>query len=373
MDEIIALRHNLHSYPELSGNENKTSITLINYLLKYPPDELHKDIGGRGIAAIYNGKVQGKTVLVRCDMDAVPIQEKNDIPYKSKNECVAHLCGHDGHMAIVSGIAKRLKENPIEKGRVILFYQPEEENGKGAKRSVEELRKLNLVPDCAFAIHNMPKYPFGSIILGKYTFSAASKGIIIKLFGRNAHAAYPESGINPSNAVAELIQILNGLNQLKIFNQLVLATIIHVRIGEIAFGISPGYAEVMATLRAFDNFDMIKAIELCEKEVKEIASKNSLTCEVSYTDDFPATACNPDLTREIEDIANAQKRNVIYLSQPNRWSEDFAHFTSAFPAVIFGLGAGENHPDLHTNNYDFPDEIIPIGIEILEDLARKLT
>ncbi|NOU17601.1 MAG: amidohydrolase [Bacteroidales bacterium] len=372
MDEIINLRHELHRNPELSGNEKLTAKRIVQFLSNYKPDELYTDIAGSGVAAVYNGKEVGATLLFRCDMDALPVEEHNALPYKSMNNGVSHQCGHDGHMAMVSGLAKRLHENPIGKGRVVLFYQPEEENGKGAKESINELRELGLLTDFAFAIHNMPKYPFGSIVLGKYTFSAASKGVIIKLTGKNAHAAYPESGINPSEAVAEIIQVLNGVKYIKLFSEYILATIVHVQVGDVAFGTSPGYAEVMVTLRAFDKDHMRKLSDYAVSSTQNIAAKHKLEVDIQFTDEFPAADCNPELSNIVEVIAKKQSREVIFINQPNRWSEDFAHFTSALPSIIFGLGVGENHPDLHTNSYDFPDEIIPYGVELMEGIINHI-
>jgi len=276
MRDIIKLRHELHSNPEISGNEILTGKRIVRFLSNYKPDELHTGISGNGIAAVYKGKEVGPTLLFRCDMDALPIEEVSELSYKSRNNNIAHLCGHDGHMAIVSGLAKRLFEKPMSKGKVILFYQPEEENGQGAKKSVKELFNLGLIPDFAFAIHNMPKFPFGSIILGKYTFSAASKGVTIRLTGKNSHAAFPENGINPSSAVAEIIHVLNGIKEINLFKEFILATIIHVRIGDIAFGTSPGYAEVMATLRAFNNSDMQKLSDFATSSITSIAAKHGL-------------------------------------------------------------------------------------------------
>lgn len=371
MEDLINLRHELHRNPEISGNEKLTAKRIVQFLSNYKPDELYTDIAGSGVAAVYNGKEVGSTLLFRCDMDALSIEEHNKKPYKSVNTGVAHLCGHDGHMAMVSGLAKKLHENPIGKGRVVLFYQPEEENGKGAKESINELKKLGLLPDFAFAIHNMPKYPFGNIILGKYTFSAASKGMIIKLTGQNSHAAFPENGINPSAAVAEIIQILNGVKYIKFFREYILVTIIHVRVGDVAFGTSPGYAEVMVTLRAFDEAHMKKLSDYAVSSTKTIAAKHKLKVNIQFTDEYPAADCNPELSDIVEVIAKQQNKEVIFVNQPNRWSEDFAHFTSALPSVIFGLGVGENHPDIHTNSYDFPDEVIPYGVEMMEGIINQ--
>lgn len=372
MDRIIKLRQELHQNPELSGDEKETSSRLAKFLSKYQPSEIHLGIAGSGIVAVYKGKEEGPTLLFRCDMDALPIQETSDKSYKSLINGVAHLCGHDGHMAMVSGLAVKLHEIPIKKGRVILLYQPEEENGKGAVKSISDLEKLNLKPDFAFAIHNIPKHPLGSVILGRYTFSAASKGVTIKLKGRNAHAAYPESGISPALAIAEIIQSFSKVKELVRFKDFILLTIVHSRLGEPAFGTSPGEGIVLSTLRAFDNDDMGKLTQFVESTSKDIANKFNLNLDISYSEEFPATECDKKLTVIVENCAKEIGLEVINLDQPNRWSEDFAHFTSQFPSVIFGIGDGMNHPDLHTNSYDFPDEIISTGIGLMEAICRKI-
>lgn len=371
MEELIRLRRELHRNPELSGSERATAKRIRFFLSRYKPHELYSGIAGEGMAAVYNGSEEGPTLLFRCDMDALPIQERNTLPYSSSVPGVAHLCGHDGHMAMVSGMAVRLSQNPIKKGRVVLFYQPEEETGKGAEKSIDRLVDLGLTPTYTFAIHNMPKYPTGSLVIGHNTFSSASKGFVVRLFGKESHAAYPESGLNPALAVSDLIRGLLTLEQENQFEDFVLVTLIHARIGEVAFGTSPGYAEIMATLRAFHNPDMellsVKAIEL----VESIAAKHGLRVETQFTEEFPASVCDEELTSVLEGIAGEQNRKLISMEQPNRWSEDFAHFTVAFPSLIFGLGLGENHPDLHTPHYDFPDSLIDSGVDVFEAIVRK--
>ncbi len=371
MKEIIQLRHDLHKHPELSGNEIRTAKQLLEFLSKYNPNKIITHIGGNGIAAVYKGREYGPTLLFRCDMDALPIQETSDLAYKSSTDGVAHLCGHDGHMAMISGLAKKLHDEPLMRGRVILFYQPEEENGKGAKSCVKELIKLGLTPDYAFAIHNMPKYPMGSVILSQYAFSAASKGMAIRLLGKNYHAAYPENGISPTLAIAEIIQSFSDAKEAQSFNDFVLLTIVHIRLGEAAFGTSPGQAEVMVTLRAFNNLDIKTLTEFAESTTKAIAEKYHLKIEIRFSDEFPATECSKELTEKVKEISISQNRKIVILNQPNRWSEDFAHFAANFPSVIFGLGAGENHPDLHTNTYDFPDEVLSIGVDFMDAIIRE--
>jgi amidohydrolase len=368
MDELIRLRHELHRHPELSGRERETGKRIRFFLNRYHPDELFTGIAGEGMAAVYKGALEGPTLLFRCDLDGLPIQEINRHSYSSVTQGVSHACGHDGHMAMVSGLARLVKENPIKRGKVILFYQPEEENGTGALKSVRRLRELNLSPDYAFAIHNMPKYPMGSLILAEHTFAAASKGLIVKLIGRNSHAAYPEKGINPSLAVAEIVKGLSGLLKEKIYNSFVLITIVHIRVGEIAFGTSPGYGEVMCTLRAFDDSDMKMLTEKTLDLISKTAAEQKLAFETIFTDDFPTAVCDPNLTKVVKQIATSLGKKIVTIDEPNRWSEDFSHFMVRGPGIIMGLGAGDNHSDLHNPDYDFPDELIPHGIEVMDSI-----
>lgn len=372
MEELIRFRQELHRNPELSGKERATAKRIRFFLNRYKPDELFTGIAGEGMAAVYNSSQAGPTLLFRCDMDALPIHETLNLPYRSAVPGVAHVCGHDGHMAIVSGLSMLVKENPIKRGRVILFYQPEEENGQGARKSISRLKELNLLPDYAFAIHNMPKYPMGSLVLGRKSFSAASKGLIIKLIGKNSHAAYPEHGINPSLAVSEIVQGLHKVQASKDFTDFILITIIHIRVGDVAFGTSPGYGEIMLTLRAFDDGDMKnlsqKAIDLARKS----GHKHSLAVETSFTDDFPAAVCDQKLTKMVEEIATAQSKKVIYMETPNRWSEDFSHFTTTTPSLLFGLGVGEDMPELHSPEYNFPDQALEHGLTIFDAIIDRM-
>lgn len=368
MEELIRLRHELHRNPELSGQERATGKRIRFYLNKYRPQELFTGIAGQGMAAVYNGAEPGPTLLFRCDLDALPIHESVNRPHRSVVPGVSHVCGHDGHMVMVSGLAASLSQNPIKKGRVILFYQPEEENGLGAAKSIQRLKELNLYPDYAFAIHNMPKYPLGTLILAEEVFSAASKGLIIKLIGKNSHAAHPEKGLNPALAISEITQELYNLPNQKIFKNFVLLTIIHLRLGDVAFGTSPGYGEIMVTLRAFADGDMKLISEQAISISRAIGLRHGLAVETAIADDFPAAVCDSSLSNLLKKIAKDQDRSTVLLQEPNRWSEDFAFFTHEGSAILFGLGVGEDVADLHSPDYDFPDEAINHGLNIFEDI-----
>ena len=260
MENIILrarkLRQLLHIYPELSGMEIHTSAIIRDCMSAYHPDEVLESIGGNGIAFVYKGKTPGKTLLFRADMDALPIEEKNSLLYISRNKCIAHLCGHDGHIAILAGLGDLLNRQPLENGKLILLFQPAEENGKGAEAVLKDERVAKLKPDYVFALHNLPGYPKGSIIVKRGVFASASKGLIIRMNGEPAHAAYPEFGASPAGTLAEMIKVLSQLQHQDIFSGLVMITIIHARLGEPAFGISPSDAILMATLRSFEKPDM---------------------------------------------------------------------------------------------------------------------
>jgi len=373
VDKNIALRHELHQHPELSGNEFITAERIVSFLSHYKSYKIIRGIGGNGIACIFKGQKEGASVLFRCDMDALPIEEENDFEYKSKEKGVSHKCGHDGHMAIMAGLAESFSKNPLGKGQAILLFQPSEENGKGAINVLNDEKFKELHVDYSFALHNLPGFPSGSVLLRKGTFASASKGIIIKLYGKTSHAAEPENGISPAIAMSNIIKQLNAIsNSNDLFADFSIVTVVHAQLGELAFGTSPGYAHVMATLRTYSNSDMQKLTVEVEKLVNENAAVNNLKVEMSYTEEFPATVNNPELTELIEYSAKSCDNNFQYIDLPFRWSEDFAHFTQAFPGALFGLGSGMNHSQLHNPDYDFPDEIIESGVKIFSEIFSQI-
>lgn len=371
--QIINLRHELHQNPELSDNEFLTAGIIANFLSHYKPSEIIRGIGGNGIACVFNGEKEGPSVMFRCDMDALPIKEENDFEYKSLEAQISHKCGHDGHMAILAGLANLFSKNPPSHGQVVLLFQPSEENGQGAFRVINDPKFKEIKADYAFALHNLPGFPEGEIILRNETFASASKGMIIKLTGKTSHAGEPEKGISPAIALADIIKQLACLSENKeLFSDYVLLTIIHARLGEIAFGTSPGCAEIMATLRAYSNDDMQKLVLSAEKIAKQNADINNLKLDISYTEEFPATVNNREAVKLIEQVSKSLGISYHYIEDPFRWSEDFAHFTQHFPGALFGLGSGLNCPQLHNPDYDFPDEIIEIGVKMFYEIYNQI-
>ena len=371
-DKLVALRKKLHQHPELSGEEYHTAGMIREYVKGHGPDQIIEQLGGAGLALVYEGRQQGPTVLFRCDLDALPIEEVNDFEYRSQNPGAAHKCGHDGHMSILSGLSQVISNNRPARGRVVLLYQPSEENGQGAAKVLEDHQFNLIVPDRVFALHNLPGYPAGSVILKKGTFAAASKGMINKLQGKTAHAGEPENGRSPALAMARIVEELTHMPGKLSLEDYALITVIHARLGEIAFGTTPGYAEVMATLRTYSNSDMDQLTREAIASVKRHAREHGLGEEVSWTEEFPATVNDPNSVDLVHRVAQEAGYRSIFIEDPLRWSEDFSNFTLNYPGALFGLGSGENTPQLHNPDYDFPDGILDHGIRVFYGIYQHL-
>lgn len=373
INELIALRNALHQYPEISEKEFLTSDKLAGFVASSQPDELIRNLGGTGFAAVFKGEIPGKALLFRAELDALPINETNDFEYKSAFPGISHKCGHDGHAAILAGLSRILHQNPIKSGKVILLFQPAEETGKGAPSILNDPKFSAQKVDHVFALHNLPGFRKNAVVIRNQHFAAASKGMIIRLTGKTSHAANPEQGISPALALSEIIRKFSDLSTTQDgFKSFKLITIIHARLGEVAFGTSPGYAEVMATLRSFRNDDMELLTIMAYRIVEALADKYDLQEKIEWTEAFPASVNDDKCVDLVREVADENKLPIHEVEIPFRWSEDFGHFLSRFPGALFGIGAGRNHASLHNPDYDFPDELIKTGIAMFYGIIRKL-
>jgi len=370
MKDIIELRRKLHSCAELSGKEYKTAGIISGFLEGCKPDQLIP-VAETGLLAVYDSGVPGNTVLFRADTDALPIEERNGFKYRSVNAGVSHKCGHDGHTAILAGLAYHIAYNRPVRGRALLLFQPAEETGEGALKAIREISGSK--PDYAFAMHNLPGYELKSVVLKDGTFSAASRGMTIELSGRSSHASEPEKGISPARALASLISELPGLSHGDpVSDDYNMLTIVHCRLGDKAFGTSPGEAVLMVTLRGSSD----EKIELLAHQVNQLVAKYSsldnLQFEISFSEIFPATINNPEASEIIRNAALSAGMKVHDLTSPFRWSEDFGHFSTISKSVLFGIGAGYDHLPLHNPGYDFPDEIIPSATNLWVSVYERM-
>jgi amidohydrolase len=356
------LRRALHRIAEPSNEERETSTLLEEELRATQPDELATQVGGHGILAVYYGHEPGSTVMLRCDMDAVPVADDESLVHAAKRKGVGHKCGHDGHMSILIAVARKLGGERPKRGKVALLFQPAEETGEGAARVIEDDRFRALAPDRVVALHNLPGRPLGQVVLRDGSFSSASKGMTVELLGVSAHAAEPHLGVSPVAAAAAIAQTFQAAPQRSTaLHDCAQVTVVGMNVGGPAFGTSPGSGRVMATLRAHNAEGMRAIQENCVRSARGLAAAHGLECRISWTDDFPATINDPNLVDAIRRSALELELDVHEIEHPHAWSEDFGHFTSKASGALFGLGSGESQPSLHHPDYDFPDELIEIG------------
>lgn len=373
LDKLVSFRRELHQFPEVSGEELKTSTRVESFLKQYAPDDIIHSLGGHGLAAVYNGLKTGPTVLIRCELDGLPIQETGEASYKSAIEGKGHLCGHDGHMVMVAGLAALLNRTRPAKGRVVLLFQPAEETGAGAKAVIADPAFVDIKPDYAFSLHNLPGQPLHEVGLKSGPFNCASQGLWITLEGKTSHASHPENGCSPANAMCELVTKMTELpHSSALSNDFSLVTVVHARLGEEAFGISPGFAKVMVTLRSQTDDIMTKLREKSETLINEIAQRHQLKVNFGYEDIFAASVNNPEATEILQQALTDESITQSEMLSPMRWSEDFGQFGLVSNSAMFTLGSGTNQPQLHNPDFDFPDELIETGTKIFHRVIRNI-
>jgi len=371
--DLVAFRHKLHRAPELSRQEAQTARDVRAFLTSTRPDQILTGLGGHGIAAVYEGRQPGPTVMFRAELDGLPIEEISELPYRSATPGKAHLCGHDGHMAILAGLARALGRQRPQRGRAVLMFQPAEEDGSGAAAVVADSRFREISPDFAFALHNLPGLPFGHVALTEGPVSCASRGMRIVLNGKTAHASMPETGVSPVPVVAELAPALTALGRGGPMDEgFSMVTITHVKIGEPTFGVAPARAEIWATLRTLTDAGMEDLCVSAEHLVLSAAREKGLSVEISHDDIFAHCENAPEAVAQLRRALDEEGVPHDRGNLPMRPSEDFGRFGQKAPAAMFFLGAGENHPSLHNPDYDFPDDLIGIGVRVFMRTLRNL-
>lgn len=371
--QLTGLRHALHQIPEVSGAEEKTAAYITTYLRAYAPDRLLTGLGGHGVAAVYDGAAEGPTVMIRCELDGLPIEELSDQPYRSTHAGRGHLCGHDGHMTMVAALAEDLAGKRPARGRVVLMFQPAEETGKGAPAVVADPAFGEIAPDYAFSLHNLPGLAVGQIALCRGPANCASRGMRIRLSGRTSHAAAPQDGVSPAGAMAQLLPGLVALGGgTDLGPDYALVTLTHARLGEATFGIAPGEGEVWATLRTVNDTRMARLIEEATALVGKVCAEQGLGHEISFDDVFEACTNNPEAVAVLQKACDRVGLGVAMQDRPQRWSEDFGQFGKGAKAAMFWLGSGEDQPQLHNPDYDFPDAAIPVGAGLFRAVVSEL-
>lgn len=371
--ELTEFRHRLHRHPELSGQEEWTAAQVMQALEPLCPSRIVTGLGGHGVAAVWEAAEAGPMVMFRAELDALPIEELSQAAHRSTRPGQAHLCGHDGHATILTGLARLIARRPPARGRIVLLFQPAEEDGSGAAAVLSDPRFSEIRPDWAFALHNMPGLPLGRAVIAPGPANCASEGLRIVFHGRTAHASMPETGISPAPALADLIPaaLASGTGG-AVVPGFRLVSICHARMGEPAFGITPGEGELWLTLRTLLDDDMAALRDEVMGMARDLAERHGLTVDFTHHDRFAACTNHPDaaqiVTRALEDLGIAHDAQAL----PMRASEDFGLFGRHARSAMFLLGAGETRPALHNPDYDFPDDLIAQGVKVFDRIRRDL-
>lgn len=352
LPSIRRLRQTLHAHPERSGFERET-VRIVEEFLQ--ARGLTPERTGGGLLVRIAGDRPGPTRLFRADLDAV-----------ASSAGLAHACGHDGHASMLAGALVLLFEHRTGlEGTVLGLFQPAEENGQGMKSLLEALLPLSI--DRAFALHNLPGHPLGTVFLRPGPITAASTGLRIALEGRSSHASEPHLGRNPIPILADLVGFAMGCPSLLPFGHPAHVVPVQLSAGEEAFGTNPGDGVLGLTLRADETEDLEAMIQSIEAQVA--ARSAGFRSELLRVDAFPATVNAPEAVQEALRAAERLLLPVETLARPFPWSEDFGHLTRRVPGALIGLGAGEDCPVLHSPEYDFPDALLEPGIRLWLSLA----
>lgn len=365
------IRQQLHRMAEASNEEVHTSAFIRQQLEQFQPTRIISFPKGHHLLAEYDFGGSGKTVLLRADMDAVRVNETLKLPYTSENEGVSHKCGHDGHSTIMLRVAEMLHQQPLPQGKVLLLFQGAEETGEGARQILESGILDAYSIDCAYALHNIPAEPAGTIICrpGSFTCSVISCDIV--LTGKTAHAAEPWNAVSPFPAAQRLTDFVLSLNQRDVHrDDFCVATLIEFRVGSQAYGVAAGDGVLRFTIRTREDAYLQQIISEIESRAKAAAAAENLQCEIRWIEYFAASNNAENAVKAIKECADQLHLTYQEKPIPFFWGEDFGLFTQHYSGALFGLGSGTAQPPLHHPDFDFPDGIVEAGAGMFYALAR---
>lgn len=373
--EAIATRHHLHQHPELSHEEKATSELVAQRLQALGLDDVRPHVGGYGVVGLLRGTAQGANghvLALRADMDALPIQEQSDLPYKSCNPGVMHACGHDGHTATLLGTAAALvKLRDRLPGTVKFIFQPAEETVGGATEMCAEGVMAGV--DAIVALHGWPGMEVGQIGVRPGPMMASADTFDITVHGQGAHAAMPHIGVDPIVVGAHIVTALQTLSSREVSPvEPVVVTVAQFHAGT-AYNIIPGVAEIKGTVRCLSRELRPQMKDHVERIARGICQAMRAEYTFGYRFGTPVTindpAINALVARSGEDLLG--RENVIALEAPSMGAEDFAVYLEHAPGAMFRLGVGANVTPLHTPTYNFADDAIPIGIRLFTNIALR--
>jgi amidohydrolase len=373
LDDVVALRRDLHEHPELGFEETRTAGIVAERLRRLGYD-VHEGIATTGVVGVLVGAKPGKTIMLRADMDALPLPEENDVPYKSRNAGKMHACGHDGHVAILLGAAELLAARAADiSGTLVLCFQPAEEGRGGAQAMVEEGMLERFGVDRAYGLHLFSLMPTGLLGFREGPFYASSDSIEITIEGFGGHGAAPHLSIDPVLIAAEFVASVQKIVSRQI-DPLEPAV---VTIGSIHSGtthnVIPSTARLLGTVRAFNPEVRAKMAERIERVLRGVCEASGASFTFDYLWRYPVTSNDAAQTAYVRALAEAQiGADRVLTCDKHMGAEDFSFFAEKVPATYFVLGcmgdARSAFPH-HHGRFDIDERALETGVRIMTALG----
>ena len=368
---IVALRRDIHAHPELCFQEQRTSDVVAGKLTEWGI-EVHRGMGTTGVVGVIQNGNSKRSIGLRADMDALPVNEANTFAHASKHPGKMHACGHDGHTAMLLAAAQHLAKHKNFDGTVVLIFQPAEEGGGGAREMIKDGLFKKFPVDAVFGLHNWPGMPVGTLAVSAGPVMASSNEFKITIRGKGCHAALPHNGIDPVPIACEMVQAFQTIvsrNLKPIDAGVISVTMIHA--GD-ATNVVANSCELQGTVRTFT----VEMLDLIERRMRTIAehvsAAHEATCEFAFVRNYPPTINHPkeaDFTRSV--LAGIVGADNVLAQEPTMGSEDFSYMLLEKPGTYFFIANGEGqHREmghgggpctLHNPSYDFNDDLIPLG------------
>ncbi|MCA9251968.1 MAG: amidohydrolase [Phycisphaerales bacterium] len=377
--DLIAFRHDLHAHPETSFEETRTSSKVLERLRDIPGLDIRDGLaGGTGICATLNAEKSGPCVLLRADMDALPIEELSDLPYKSEHPGKMHACGHDGHTTALLGAAYALSDHADAlAGPVKFCFQPAEEQGCGGQRMIDDGILENPHVDAAFALHGWPDLELGHIISVPGAILAATSPFEIEFKGKGGHAAYPHKGTDVLLAVAQLITNAQAIRT-RFIDPIKPIVISFTQVnGGFTHNVLPESCHVKGTIRALDSQAHAAAKQQLSHFVQATAANFSIQADLRFIEDYPVLINDADCAALVAEVATETlgAENVVTQANPGMGGEDFAFYAQHVPAAMYRLGLRPKgtleYPNLHNPHFNFNDDAIATGAIMQSTIAHR--
>jgi len=370
-----SMRRDFHAHPELGFQEVRTS-GIVARELNALGLEVRSGVGGTGVVALLEGSKPGPVLLIRADMDALPILEETGAPYASQNPGVMHACGHDGHTAVLLTVAKMLHAHRTElSGTVKFMFQPAEEGMGGAEKMIAEGVLENPKVDVALGLHVWNEKPVGWIGISSGPAMAGAEIFKVKVFGKGGHGAVPHLAVDPILAAAQIITALQGIVARNVAPlQTAVVSICTIHAGE-TFNVIPPAAEMTGTIRTFEPAVRALVMERFEKTVHSVAEGMGCKAEIDLQMLTPATINHADTAARVQAVADRlfPQSDVDTANYTTMGSEDFAFVLEKVPGCFFfigsanhekGLDAGHHHP-----KFDIDETALPRGAALMAATA----